>query len=145
MNDENNPYQTSLGSKITQRLINGLSRVLLQENSVGRAVSITRADLITGKTSLRVSLYLPKIIEITYVQEKTNWLNTLPPETLRAQVLEYIRDGIADVLSQAKIQSEVVYVRYKDQESVAQFEVVLDDLAIVEKEFLPRVIEIEYA
>ena len=145
MNDEHNPYESSLGKKIIQRTMNGLTRVLLQENSVGRSVNATRVDLTTGTESLRVTLYLPKVIEIAYVQSKTHWLNTLPPGSLRAQTLEFIKDAIADVLDQASIDASVVFIRFNDHTCTAQFEVVLEDLGIVEKEFLPRVIEIECA
>ncbi len=144
MNNENNPYESSLAKKITQRAIFALSRVLSQENSVARSIQQTRADLTTGTESLRVTIYLPKRIEITYVQKETKWLNTLPKESLRAQVLEFIRDGIEDVLRQASIKAKAVFTRFNDNTCTAQFEVVLEDLGIVEKELLPRVIEIEY-
>lgn len=147
MNDAHNenPYQSSLGSQIIQRAIHGIARVLLQQNSVARQVLATGADLTTGTENLQVSLYLPKVIQFTYVQSKTNWLNTLPPQTLRAQILEYIRDAVGDVLDRASIKAQVVFVRYRDEPGVAEFEVVLEDLAIVEEKYLPRVLNIEYA
>lgn len=146
MNDAHNenPYQSSLGSQIMQRAIHGIARVLLQQNSVARQVLATGADLTTGTENLQVSLHLPKVIQFTYVQSKTNWLNTLPPQTLRAQILEYIRDAVGDVLDRASIKAQVVFVRYRDESGVAEFEVVLEDLAIVEEKYLPRVLKIAY-
>jgi hypothetical protein len=145
MNIEENPYESSLAKQIGQRVIFALGRVLSQENSIARSVCQTRADLTTGTETFRVTLWLPKVIEITYVQSATNFLNTMDPKSIKAQVLEFVRDGISDVLDKASIKSKVVFTGYRDDSNTARFEVELENLEIVERNFLPRVIQIEYA
>lgn len=140
----NTPHQSSLGDQIVQQTIFGISRVLTQENSVGRSVSINRHDLTTGSVSLSVGLWLPKVIEIAYVQSAENWLNTLDPKSLKAQMLEFIKAAISDVLEKASIKAKVVFIGFRDETCTARFQVALDDLEIVKRQLLPRVINIEY-
>lgn len=148
-NEYINPYQTSLGNKLFQYVMDSFGQVLLHEEKAAWKKWATGADCTTGISSLRMTLYkdivkreqLPRFVKIAYVEAPTEHEQyPLGQLFYGDRVLRYVLAGIEYVVPNSK--AEVI--GFDVHAETAYLEVVVDDLSIVEREFLATTFAIEY-